>query len=288
MADTPSPPIATKTVTMPLRRPANTIGRYVINYDSDQPIDQETTTILYGESGIGKTTIAKQWPFPFYVFFRGGGEHRPMPLTGSGIPFVEIYDVAQLDQLVMSLSKDGLPKRKSGELCQTIVIDQLPSLYNMYQTYILTTVARGRENEHTFGRNDFRQGRHHIHQLFFDLNLLKCHRLYLSISRVTEDEDTKKQDCRPLLPGVLAEEVPQFTDFTLHMHSINRSTPVDPTDSKKGTKLVPMRAVATQSYSKGAVSIFAKDSSGKLPPLIEIPTPEYKLWDEILRHLRQK
>src|SRR3990167_2942032 len=83
---------------------------YEIKFPTDQFILDESSMIIYGDSGIGKTTIAKTMPNPLFLFMRGGGEHRPMPLVGSNIPYIEFFTKMQLDQFVLSVCRDGLPK----------------------------------------------------------------------------------------------------------------------------------------------------------------------------------
>src|SRR3990167_1489035 len=83
-------------------------GEYEVSYGDTDFLLSESSTLIYGESGIGKTTITRNLPDPFYLILRGGGEHRPSPLVNTGIPFVEIYQKSQLDKFMLDI-REGLP-----------------------------------------------------------------------------------------------------------------------------------------------------------------------------------
>lgn len=230
------------------------------------------SVILFGDSGIGKTTMARTAPAPFFVMFRGGGEHKPMPLYDTDIPWVDIYTREEWENLLARLVRDGLPDAR-----QTLVLDQLPSLYNMQSMDILKHTKRTRVNDETFDPADFGQARQRFLRMVMDLSRIRCasgtpaNLLLLSLSEPDVDPSTPTRTNLPMLPGKLAREMPGFVSFVLEM--VQEKNPTGPGDQ---------RVV----YTQPRPGHFAKDASGLLPPRIAIPSPTFPLWTELTAYLK--
>ena len=265
---------------------------FEIQIASSDVVLDEISMIIYGESGIGKTTIAKNMPNPLFLIFRGGGEHRPMPLTGTNIPFIEVATKAQLDEIVVQFKGDGIPnitrmpkqpasleaalKSPGVELpenyvVKTLVFDQMTSMYAMILMDAVATVARKRFLPEIPDKPDYGTAHTRFLNAIFDINKIpKIHKVYIALAEMDEDELTKERTGLPMVPGKMAREVLKFTDFVFRMHTRR---------AVENGKLREFRAFQTQPEG----SWIAKDSSGKLPkPYFELPSPDYDFFSEVI------
>ena len=265
---------------------------YEIQIASSEIVLDEISLIIYGDSGIGKTTIAKNMPNPLFLIFRGGGEHRPMPLTGTNIPFIEISTKDQLDEIVLAFVRTGIPnitlpaqqnisleealKNPGVELprnyvVKTLVLDQLTSMYAMILGDAVRTVARRRFLPEIPDKPDYGTAHTRFVNAIFDINKIpKIHKVYIALAEMDEDELTKERTGLPMVPGKMAREVLKFVDFVFRMHTRR---------AMEGNKLREFRAFQTQPEG----SWIAKDSSGKLPkPYFELPSPDYDFFNETI------
>ena len=265
---------------------------YQIIQVDDKYLLEESSLIIYGDSGIGKTTISRHMPNPLFLLMRGGGEHRAAPLHGSGLSIITINTKNQLDEVLMDLKKNEPPMTPysiidtkkdlteaakellhgtmslGGARVKTVIIDQLTTMYNIFMGNVMTSVSRKRENLETPAQADYGQIRRSFTNFLIELNNIpNLHKVYLALSEIDEDPDTKERYGAPMIPGKLAKEVLAFTDFVFRMH--NRREVVN-------NKFVEYRAFQTQSEGIW----LAKDSTGRLPKVIRIPSPDYNFWQE--------
>ena len=246
---------------------------------------EESSLILYGDSGIGKTTITRGMPNPLYLFMRGGGEHRAAPLHGTGISVIEIQTRRQMEEVLLDLKKDvpivphsviDLKKDFTevaselqnsslglgGGKIKTIVIDQLTTMYNIFMGNIMENVSRKRENPETPAQADYGQVRRSFTNFLIELNNIpNLHKVYLSLAEIDEDKQTGERYGAPMIPGKLAREVLAFTDFVFRMH--NRREVIN-------NKFIEYRVFQTPPDRIW----LAKVSTGRLPKLIKIPSPD--------------
>lgn len=267
--------------------------------------------ILYGDSGIGKTTLSRSMPNPLFLMMTGGGEHEPMPLVGRGIPFIRIGDKAMLDAVMLDLKAktftlpaqgltpqaEGLFKKlrldgkRDDEILsaltamgldaakiklpkpykvETLVFDQLTTMYNLFMKDVLDNVKRNRENPETPNQQDYGQIRNRMHKIFFEVNGVEGYKkVYLCLPERDTDPETKiPGKGLPMLAGKLANEILQFVDFVFYFHQHREQNP-------RTKQVREYRRIATQPHGIWQ----AKDSSGKLPPFFEVTSPDFPLWD---------
>jgi len=264
---------------------------YEIKFADSDFIREECSIIIYGDSGIGKTTICKNMPSPFFALIRGGGEHRPLPLVKTGIPFAEINTMQEWNELILDLKgtqSTKIPKEViemakildgkdhsegiviGGYKVKTLVIDQFPTLYNLYMNDIIHRVSRKRDTPETPNMQDYGHARRVFTNFLMEVNNIPhLHKVYLALSEIDEDENTKDRYGAPMVPGKLALEVMLFVDFVFRMH--NRR-------EMQGGKMVEYRAFQTQPEGIWR----CKDSSGKLPKYIALPNSDYNFWEEVI------
>lgn len=263
---------------------------YEVKFPDDSFVLEDSSGIIYGDSGIGKTTIACTMPNPLFVFMRGGGEHRPLPLIGKKIPYIEIFTKAQLDEFMLEASKNGLPRldyikkaltmeeaiavSENGVMekyePKTLVTDQMTSMYSLLLDNVVKTVARKRFLADHPEMADYGTAHKQFLNYMYTINQIPgVHKIYLALSELDEDELTKERYGGPMVPGKMAREVLKFTDFVFRMH-VRREM--------RDNKLYEYRAFLTQPEG----TWLAKDSSGKLPKVIELPSPDYDFWNNVI------
>lgn len=231
---------------------------------SDSSILNDSASVIYGDSGIGKTTICRQMPKPLFLIMRGGGEHRPMPLLETTIPFIEVDNQQQLYEILFDLRDNKIPD------IETVVFDQLTSMYDIFMLHILRNVSRKRDNPETPTQQDYGQARRSFANLIVNCNQIpNLHKVYLALAEIDEDETTREKYGAPMIPGKLAREVLRYMDFVFRM-AIRREVVAN--------KLVERRVFSTQPEGIW----LAKDSSGKLPTHIPLEGPNYPFWTKII------
>ena len=263
-----------------------------IQFADDQLLLEDSSTIIYGDSGIGKTTIAKQWPNPLFLIMRGGGEHRPAPLLNSGIPYIEVQTKEQMDEILIEVRRNGTIKvppqlKRSSSLAdaitkasdgkfteeyavKTIVIDQLSSMHTLFINHVLTKVARNRENPDTPNQQDYQQTLRQFNSWVIEVNQVpRTHKVWLALAEIDEDTRTKERYGAPSIPGRLAVDILKYVDFVFRFY-IRRTVTA-------GT-VKESRVFQTQPDGMWK----AKDSTGKLPAVIEIPGPAFPVWSGVI------
>ena len=287
---------------------------YTIEISDSTVLLDEVSMIIYGQSGIGKSTIAANMPDPFFVVMKGGGEHRPLHLVSRKIPWVSISTKSELDQLLLDLKAKGMPSLEKHEgdptaIAQlqawkqqgksdaeisnafaamgiqrpttalfhpkTLVIDQLTTLYNIYMSDVIRTVSRKRENMETPNLQDFGQARRRMLDFFQELNNLPgVHKVYLCLAEIDTDPQTQEQRGLPLLAGKLAQECMAFCDFIFYMFS-------DIVQNPQTKAISNVRRFATSVHGKWQ----ARDSTGKLSKFIDLPDPRFDFWSHIVKEV---
>lgn len=253
-----------------------------------EELRRESIALIYGESGMGKTTLARSWtPNPLFLLFRGGNEHMPSPLLNRKIAWIDILYKAQLDAAVMEMQKDlieskTVPKEFRGIPVESIIFDQLSSWHNLQSTDLLVNTARERENSETMAQNDWGQARKRMHITVSDVNRIPVHKLYLAIARTITDAKQNPLRIEPYVPGQLVEDFMQFSDFVFFLTTKRIST--GPGQMKT------IRVIHTQPgehvIEGKAIPYLAKDSTGKLPQFIDVPDPEFPLFEAIMSYLK--
>jgi hypothetical protein len=125
--------------------------------------------IIYGDYGMGKTTLASMAPNPVFIGLDDGGRKLKHPQTGeqlTHIPGVDTFKDVR-DALDACLDLD----------CQTVVIDTITELEILAEPYTFKTVPlpknASRQNLEAYG---YGKGRNHMYDTM-RLPLLNCDKL---------------------------------------------------------------------------------------------------------------
>ena len=107
--------------------------------------------LVYGPSGIGKTTSAKTLPpdRTLIVSF----ERKLLPLAGIGFPCTIINDWQEVEELV-DMFATGEPVRIDGKEIKTIFIDSLTSMGELAKTHVLKKARPELYKRKTKGRSE--------------------------------------------------------------------------------------------------------------------------------------
>lgn len=89
--------------------------------------------LLYGESGMGKTTLASTAPKPVFIGLDDGGRKLRHPVTGEKLEC--IYEVNTFADVLAVLSSPGI-----FDEYDTIVIDTITLLQDLSHEYIFDTI----------------------------------------------------------------------------------------------------------------------------------------------------
>lgn len=108
---------------MPVKKPA--VKQFILQPWTNS--GQGDKVILYGDSGIGKTTCAALAPKPAFIGIDDGGRMIKHPVTGE--PLVSVPDITTFQDVRDALHSDVF------DGCETIVIDNITQLERLALPY---------------------------------------------------------------------------------------------------------------------------------------------------------
>lgn len=194
--------------------------------------------VVYGPSGIGKTTLALTAPNPIII----SAEKGLLSLSDYDLPYIEVLKPADIDDAYNLLKKD--------KEFQTIFIDTVSEIGEVLLTdFLLTGAADGGPVKD--GRHAYRMMAEAMMPMIRKFrDLPGKHVVFSAKLEIKEDEDNGIMLYRPMIPGqVIKNQLPFMFDAILLYDMIR-----DP-KTKKDTR------VMQTGNSRGKI---AKDRSGKL------------------------
>jgi len=182
----PEKPLVGKTTgTLPFEiyRPANEISYLKIG--------------LYGDPGVGKTTLAATAPTPLFL----NAEAGDVALRQKDVDVIRIDSFQIMDQVYAALKAGSLPY-------ETIVIDSLTELHRRSMDIILKNA--GREVPH---QADWGHSMEMIRRLVRKFRDLNMHTIFIHGAMYREDVTNGTAEYMPHLPGKLGPEISGYYDI---------------------------------------------------------------------------
>jgi len=203
--------------------------------------------IVYGDSGVGKTTFAAGFPKPLLIC----PEKGLLSVAGQDLPYIEIEKWDEIEEVYLYLLK-----AESRKQYDTIVVDSLTDLQQRALSFILD--ANGREFPE---QRDWGQLLEVMRRFLRQMGDLPYNLVFVCLAGTEKDELTGIVKERPAISGRLAVEAPAYVDIVMHMQ-------VEKTG--RGDDAVISRYAVFQPDNRAA----AKDRSGKMPVVMKDPTAD--------------
>ncbi len=242
--------------------------------------------VVYGDTGLGKTTILTMMPSPIFIGLDDGGRKIVNPKTGE--PIDHIPDIETFEDVRAVLQQVSLfPK---GSSC---VIDTVTMLEQIIQAYVLETVPLSQggtaTNIKSYGWNE---GSSHILDAFRlilqDLDALI--RRGVNVGLIAQEQavtiaNPEGQDylqaCPRLHHDKTVSVMKQVCEWADHIFRINYLNTAVRSEGKKTTGKVASRDVTRAVYIGGALDFRAKsrtlgrftDENGELITCVSFETP---------------
>lgn len=214
--------------------------------------------LVYGESGIGKTTLAgsadavPSMRKVLFIDIEGG--------TNSLVhsyPQVETVRVTSWKEM-----QDVYNALFNGEGdYRTVVLDSLTEIqkFNMYHVMAKAAQERNNVDPDVPSQRDWGVSGEQIRRMVRGFRDLPMNTIFTALAKEDRDQKTGLTTIKPSLPGKLASEIAAFLDVVVYYYM--RQVEVD---GEAETK----RLLLTQKTP----TTVAKDRSGRLPQVIEAPT----------------
>jgi len=214
--------------------------------------------LIYGDSGVGKTTLAGSAQAvlamsPVLVIDIEGGTES----LKHSYPNVEMIRVTTWKEMqeVYNVLHDG------DHPYQTVVLDSLTEIqkFNMYD--IMNDLAQKRPDldPDVPGMREWGKNLEQIRRFVRGFRDLDIHTLFTSLAKSDKDQKTGITTTKPSLSGKMADEVAAFLDVVVYYYVKQIG---DGTDAEFKRLLLTAKTD----------SQVAKDRTGRLPMVIESPT----------------
>jgi hypothetical protein len=250
--------------------------------------DEGEKIVLYGKSGIGKTTLAALAPNPVFIGVDDGGRKIGHPVTGEPVQVVE--GIEDFQDVRDALAQDEL----WPEGC-TIVVDTLTKMEEWIQNYVLeTTTVNGKHvtSFRKFGWDGDRYTLDQVRNLLTDLDrhsragrnvILLCQQGQI---RVANAEGSDYLEDGPFLQHrndcSAREEVKQWADHVGRVGYLALEVATE--KGSKAGKVISDDATRAV-FTGGAQHFTAKSrpiNGNRIPPVISFEEPtDGSLWDYI-------
>lgn len=207
--------------------------------------------LLYGDSGVGKTTTIATAPGPVLVLDMEGGS---LPLAGKDVDLVKVKSPDDIRETLQGV--------KSGKFeYRTVALDSITEMYKVIMDEVIRTnpnVSRAYGDQAS--QSDYGRATELMRRAIRAFRDLPVHVVFTALAQDLKDEVDGSVTRLPSLPGKLAYELAGYVDIVGYVFA---------RPSKDGKEVE--RGVAVQPQGK----VIAKDRSGKLGAVV---APDIAAW----------
>jgi hypothetical protein len=234
-----------------------------INFCGEDEYPSHMRVLIVGQPGVGKTTLAAQFPNPLWINAACG--ITTLARIG-GIPYVDFtceMDLFNVKQLVDSGDAENL----IGRPIETIVIDSVDEMQRLLLIERLNNERRAETKLDDWGWLNAR-----MHAIFGGLSQLPVN---LVVIAHTKDVNVGDEVIfKPALGGQFCEHIHEYVDMSLWMHA-NTLIPSEETDSENIS--VERWLLTTPHYEAEWVN----DKTGCLPEILPIEDDFFSVIKEL-------
>jgi phage nucleotide-binding protein len=205
----------------------------LIKKPSELDVKQTLTAMIYGQPGIGKTTLACSAPAPILMDFDGGvtrvnGAHQ--------CDTVQVTSWEMFQQALTEVSE-------AGDTYKTIIIDTIGKLLAYMEDYIKRTQPKMKQLGGSLSRNGYGMRKQMFIQLLKDAST--WHKNIVFVAHETEQKRGDEIIIRPEISGSAANELVKELDLVGYMQAYgnNRTITFDPTDRFYGKNTCNMGGI---------------------------------------------
>jgi phage nucleotide-binding protein len=223
--------------------------------------------MIYGESGVGKTTLAgsaDEVPLMRPVIFVDvEGGTQSLLAKYPDVDHVRVTNWNQMADIYNALSK--------GTDYQTVVLDSLTEIqkFNMYEIMRQQQLLRPDLDPDIPGMREWGKNSEQIRKFVRLFRDLPMHTIFTALAKSDKDDKTGRVTKKPSLSGKLADEVAAFLDVVVYYYMREIHNPETDKDEQ-------VRLLLTQKTE----STIAKDRTGRLEQVIQAPTMK-SLFDQM-------
>ena len=159
---------------------------------------------IYGDPGVGKTTLAATAPKPLFLNCEAGD----VALRNKDIDVIRVDDFSMMPMILSWLEENA----GDPDFYQTIVLDSLTELSKRAMDNVLASEKRDMPHQADWGRSS-----EYIRRVVRKTRDMPIHTVYVLGSIFKEDQATGISEHMPNLPGKLAPEVAGYFDILGYM-----------------------------------------------------------------------
>ena len=171
------------------------------------PMDHFTKVLIYGASGVGKTTLASTAPSPLFL----SAESGLLSIAHKSPEFDEIKSTDDLKRVYHALKTGHGDYRKY----QTIVIDSISEINEIVKEEILGNANKG-NNKDSLSQRDWGDVLRKIIKILREFRDLPYNVVFIAGESYEKDEDSLFK-ILPGLNGKAAKEIAHFLDIVAYL-----------------------------------------------------------------------